>query len=138
MPGSAWHCLPKRPGHVEDDADDRPGKAGAFPAQITVVSDTNPDDDGQSDKGKDHKSCKRSESGLMVDDITDIQGKEQNIIFIHHVENANVRIRFLAVKDLTEDAASPNAQTVTENIKEELAKNDLQFQKILSLASDGA
>ena len=47
MPGSAWHCLPKRPGHVEDDADDRPGKAGAFPTQITVVRDTNPDDDGQ-------------------------------------------------------------------------------------------
>ena len=74
----------------------------------------------------------------MVDDITDIQGKEQNIIFIHSVDNANVRIHFLAVKDLMEDAASPNAQTVTENIKEELAKNDLQFQKILSLASDGA
>ena len=37
-----------------------------------------------------------------------------------------------------EDAASPNAQTITDNIKEELAKNDLQVQNFLSLASDGA
>ena len=42
--------------------------------------------------------------GLMVDDVTDIQVKEQNIIFIRYVENANVQIRFLAVKDLMEDA----------------------------------
>ena len=32
--------------------------------------------------------------GLMVDDVTDIQVKEQNIIFIRYVENANVQIRF--------------------------------------------
>ena len=76
--------------------------------------------------------------GLMVNDVTDIQVKEQNIIFIQYVENANVQIRFLAVKDLMEDAASPNAQTITDNIKEELAKNDLQVQKFLSLVSDGA
>ena len=31
---------------------------------------------------------------LMVDDVTDIQVKEQNIIFIQYVENANVQIRF--------------------------------------------
>ena len=76
--------------------------------------------------------------GLMVDDVTDIQVKEQNIIFIQYVENANVQIRFLAVKDLMEDAASPNAKTITDNIKEELAKDDLDVQKFLSLASDGA
>ena len=76
--------------------------------------------------------------GLMVDNVTDIQVKEQNIIFIQYVENANVQIRFLAVKDLMEDAASPNAKTITDNIKEELAKDDLDVQKFLSLASDGA
>ena len=76
--------------------------------------------------------------GLMVDNVTDIQVKEQNIIFIRYVENANVQIRFLAVKDLMEDAASPNAKTITENIKEELAKDDLDVQKFLCLASDGA
>lgn len=76
--------------------------------------------------------------GLMVDDVTDIQVKEQNIIFIQYVENANAQIRFLAVKDLMEDAASPNAKTITDNIKEELVKDDLDVQKFLSLASDGA
>ena len=76
--------------------------------------------------------------GLMVDDVTDIQVKEQNIIFIQYVENANVQIRFLAVKDLMEDAASPNTKTITDNIKEELPKDDLDIQKFLSLASDGA
>ena len=90
-------------------------------------------------KGKITKAAKEAKCyGLMVDDVTDIQVKEQNIIFIQYVENANVQIRFLAVKDLMEDAASPNAQTITDNIKAELAKNDLQVQKFLSLASDGA
>jgi len=37
-----------------------------------------------------------------------------------------------------EDAVSPNAQTICDNIQEELAKSDLQAQKFLSLASDGA
>ena len=54
--------------------------------------------------------------GLMVDNVTDIQVKEQNIIFIRYVENANVQIRFLAVKDLMEDAVSLNAKTITDNI----------------------
>ena len=31
LAGSAWHCLLKLPLHVEDNADDRTGKAGAFP-----------------------------------------------------------------------------------------------------------
>ena len=104
-----------------------------------MVSRRNPHDDGQSDKEKITKAAKEAKCyGLMVDDVTDIQVKEQNIIFIQYVENANVQIRFLAVKDLMEDAASPNAQTIINNIKEELAKNDLEVQKFLSLASDGA
>jgi len=32
--------------------------------------------------------------GLMVDDVTDLQVKEQNIIFIQYVENANVQSAF--------------------------------------------
>lgn len=74
----------------------------------------------------------------MADNVTDIEVKEQNIIFIQYVENANVQIHFLAVKDLMEDAAWQNTQTITDNIKGGLAKNDLQVQKFLSLASDGA
>ena len=55
--------------------------------------------------------------GLMVEDVTDIPLKEQNIIFIQYVQNANVQIRFLAVKDLMEDAASPNAQPSLTTLK---------------------
>ena len=73
-------------------------------------------------------------------DMTDIQVKEQNIIFIQYVQNAKVQIRFLAVNDLMEsqDTVSPNAETITKGIKEEQAKSDLDSQKFLSLASDGA
>ena len=35
-----------------------------------------------------------------------------------------------------EDAASPNTKTITDNIKEELAKDDLDVKKFLSLASE--
>ena len=78
--------------------------------------------------------------GLMVDDVTDIQVKEQNVILIQYVQNTKVQIQFLAVNDLMEgpDAVSPNAQTITDNIKAELAKSDLDIQNFLSLASDGA
>ena len=83
-----------------------------------MVSGRNPHDDGQSDKGKITKAVKEAKCyGLMVDDVTDIQVKEQNIIFIQYVENANVQIRFLAVKDLMEDAVSPNAQPSLTTLK---------------------
>ena len=92
-------------------------------------------------KGKITKAANEARCyGLMVDDVTDIQVKEQNVIFIQYVQNAKVQIRFLAVNDLMEsqDAVSPNAETITKSVKEELAKSNLDSQKFLSLASDGA
>ena len=47
--------------------------------------------------------------GLMVDEVTDIQVKEQSIIFIQYVENTKVQIRFFAVNDLLDGAVSANA-----------------------------
>jgi len=76
--------------------------------------------------------------GLMVDDVTDIQVKEQNIIFIQYVQNAKVQIRFLAVNDLLDGAVSANAQAITDNVKQELVKSGLDIHNFLSLASDGA
>lgn len=74
----------------------------------------------------------------MVDEVTDTQVKEQSVIFIQHVENTKVQIRFLAVNDLLYGAVSANAQTITVIIKEELVKSGLDIQNFLSLASDGA
>ena len=91
-------------------------------------------------KGKITKAASEARCyGLMVDDVTDIQVKEQNIIFIQYVQNTQVQIRFLAINDLMErDAVSPNAETITRTIKEEMTKSGLDSQKFLSLASDGA
>ena len=76
--------------------------------------------------------------GLMVDDVTDIQFKEQNIIFIQYVQNAKVQIRVLAVNDLLDGAVSANSQAITDNVKQELGKSGLDIQNLLSFASDGA
>ena len=91
-------------------------------------------------KGKITKAASETRCyGLMVDDVTDIQVKEQNIIFIQYVQNTQVQIRFLAINDLMEgDAVSPNAETITRTIKEEMTQSGLDSQKFLSLASDGA
>ena len=132
---SAWHCLPKLPLHVEDDADKLEHFQHESLWSVRGILTTM----GRVIKEKITKAANEAKCyGLMVDDVTDIQVKEQNIIFIQYVENANVQIRFLAVKDLMEDAASPNAKTITDNIKEELVKDDLDVQKFLSLASHGA
>lgn len=92
-------------------------------------------------KGKITKAASEARCyGLMVDDVTDIQVKEQNMIIIQFVQNSKVQIHFLAINDLMEhqDAVSPNAETITESIKKELVKSGLDCQKFLSLASDGA
>ena len=76
-------------------------------------------------KGKITKAASEARCyGLMVDNVTDIQVKEQNIIFIQYVQNTQVQIRFLAINDLMEgDAVSPNAETITRTIKEEMTKS---------------
>lgn len=92
-------------------------------------------------KGKITKAASEARCyGLMVDNVTDIQVKEQNMIIIQFVQNSKVQIHFLAINDLMEhqDAVSPNAETITESIKKELVKSGLDSQKFLSLASDGA
>ena len=75
---------------------------------------------------------------MLRPDVTDIQVKEQNIIFIQYVQNAKVHIRFLAVNDLLDGAVSANAQAITDNVKQELVKSGLDIHNFLSLASDGA
>lgn len=74
----------------------------------------------------------------MVDDVSDIQVKKKNIIFIQYVQNTKVQIRFLAVNDLLDSAVSANAQAITDNVKQELGKSGLDIQNFLSFASDGA
>ena len=74
-------------------------------------------------KGKITKAASEARCyGLMVDDVTDIQVKEQNII-IQFVQNSKVQIHFLDSNDLTEheDAVSTNAATIT--TKRALRKN---------------
>jgi len=92
-------------------------------------------------KGKITKAVSEAKCyGLMVDNVANIQVKEQNIIIIQFVQNSKVQIHFLAINDLMEhqDAVSPNAETITASIKKELVKSGLDSQKFLSLASNGA
>ncbi len=77
--------------------------------------------------------------GLMVDDVTDISVKEQNIMFIQYVSDGEVKIKFLAVNDLLEgDSIRPDAKTITSTILKELEDSRLDVSSLMSLASDGA
>ncbi len=80
---------------------------------------------------------------LMVDDVTDIQVKEQNIIFIQYFDKSvgKGNVRFLNVRDLLEDATSANAEVITTKILRELQHCDIDdksITKYCSLVSDGA
>ena len=61
--------------------------------------------------------------GLMVDDVTDISVKEQNILFLqfYSVASGMVEIKFLNVADLLECESRANADCITSCITDELA-----------------
>ena len=73
--------------------------------------------------------------GLMVDDVTDVSVKEQNIQFIQYysVTSGMVEIRFLNVADLLETETRANADCITSCIPDELRRCDLKFKGTLGI-----
>jgi len=75
-----------------------------------------------------------------VDEAVDISVLEQLISFIQFSDpdTGAPKVHFLSIQNVLENSTSANAETILKLIKEELSKNDLDINKLSSLASDGA
>ena len=92
---------------------------------------------------KDHilKKVKAANSyGLLVDQATDVSVIEQLISFIQFAnpESGAPEVHFLSIQNVLEKSTSANADTLVKLITEELTRDDLDLNKLSSLASDGA
>lgn len=78
--------------------------------------------------------------GLMVDEATDVSVIEQLISFIQFAnpETGAPEVHFLSIQNVLENSTSANAATIVKLITEELSKDDLDINRLSSLASDGA
>ena len=77
--------------------------------------------------------------GLLVDEVTDISVMEQLIGFAQYVsDDGEAMVKFLFVDNVLEDSSSANVETITKCISNNLAKCELDIQKMMSLVSDGA
>ena len=82
---------------------------------------------GRAKKGKITKAASEARCyGLMVGDVTDIQVKEQNIIFIQYIQNTQVQIRFWpSTISQSQAAMAKKGFSVTKTIRNTYEGDDL-------------
>ena len=87
-----WHSLMQLSLYVEVDVRHRTRETRTFLVQVSLVGERNL---GRAKKGKITKAASKARCyALMVGNVTDIQVKEQNIIFIQYIQDTQVQIRF--------------------------------------------
>lgn len=75
---------------------------------------------------------------LLCDEVSDIAVIEQLVTFVQYVADAQVHTKFLSIQNLLENHESANADAIVDVVTQEIEKNNLQWESLAGLASDGA
>ena len=78
--------------------------------------------------------------GLLIDDVSDISGMEQMMIFIQYFDfqSGEVECKFLSSTNLLANADSANASTLCAAVKEQLLERQIPLKCLKGLSTDGA
>ena len=78
--------------------------------------------------------------GILLDEVTYISVQEMLLAFIQYFnqESGMTEVKFLFVQNLLEESESADSQTIFDTVSSKFEEFNLQFDRCMSLVSDGA